>query len=87
MAIISCPECSKDISDKALTCPHCGVSVKKNQDKKINNIALTVVLAIAASVLVYGFAATIWGKLFPKEDSVTIELKKSREEFEKNFSK
>lgn len=27
MAIISCPECSKDCSDKALTCPHCGYPI------------------------------------------------------------
>lgn len=25
MALISCPECSKSISDKAVACPHCGV--------------------------------------------------------------
>ena len=24
MALISCPECGKEISDKALACPHCG---------------------------------------------------------------
>ena len=24
MALISCPECGKEISDKAFACPHCG---------------------------------------------------------------
>ena len=24
MALIHCPECNKEISDKAITCPHCG---------------------------------------------------------------
>lgn len=24
MALISCPECNKQISDKAVSCPHCG---------------------------------------------------------------
>lgn len=24
MALISCPECAREISDKALSCPHCG---------------------------------------------------------------
>ena len=28
MAIIKCPECGNDISDKAATCPHCGVNVQ-----------------------------------------------------------
>jgi hypothetical protein len=28
MALISCPECQKEgISDKALTCPYCGVPI------------------------------------------------------------
>lgn len=24
MALIKCPECGKEISDKAISCPHCG---------------------------------------------------------------
>lgn len=24
MALINCPECGKEISDKAASCPHCG---------------------------------------------------------------
>lgn len=24
MALIICPECGKEISDKAISCPHCG---------------------------------------------------------------
>ena len=27
MAIIKCPECSKEISDSAFTCPHCGYAM------------------------------------------------------------
>lgn len=27
MAIIICPECGKEVSDKASTCPHCGISI------------------------------------------------------------
>jgi tellurium resistance protein TerD len=29
MALISCPECSREISDKAAACPHCGCPVEK----------------------------------------------------------
>jgi hypothetical protein len=25
MALIKCPECGKEISDKAASCPHCGI--------------------------------------------------------------
>lgn len=30
MSLISCPECDKEISDKALACPNCGYPVKGN---------------------------------------------------------
>ncbi len=29
MALIKCPKCAKQISDKALVCPHCGFEVQK----------------------------------------------------------
>lgn len=29
MALIKCPECGKEISDKAAICPNCGATVKK----------------------------------------------------------
>jgi len=34
MAIVSCRECGKEVSDKAETCPHCGVRIlaAKNPD-------------------------------------------------------
>lgn len=34
MALINCPECQKEISDQAKTCPHCGLSVQKELAKK-----------------------------------------------------
>ena len=37
MALISCKECGKDISDKALTCPHCGAPTKYAQQKEDDN--------------------------------------------------
>lgn len=33
MAMINCPECGKEISDQAASCPHCGTPIKKG-DKK-----------------------------------------------------
>jgi predicted amidophosphoribosyltransferase len=29
MALVSCPECLKEISDSALRCPSCGKQIKK----------------------------------------------------------
>lgn len=30
MALVLCPECKKEISDQAKTCPHCGFTIEKN---------------------------------------------------------
>ena len=34
MAIIKCPECGKEISDKATSCPNCGFPLTKEQPEK-----------------------------------------------------
>lgn len=34
MALISCPECGKEISDQAISCPHCGMPMEKNNPKE-----------------------------------------------------
>ena len=33
MALISCPECNKEISDKAQSCPHCGYPISNTNSK------------------------------------------------------
>ena len=33
MALISCTECQKEVSDKASTCPHCGILINSNEQK------------------------------------------------------
>lgn len=38
MALFNCPECGKEISDKAAACPHCGCPVsKQNENQLIGN--------------------------------------------------
>ena len=32
MALIKCPECGHQVSDKAATCPNCGVAIAGNPD-------------------------------------------------------
>ena len=41
MAIIECPECHKEVSDKANACPNCGCPLVSKEDKsqEIINIA------------------------------------------------
>lgn len=61
MAMISCPECGKSVSDKARTCPACGCPI----DTKVycpncgsSNVSVISGLSKAASVAMFGvFAA------------------------------
>lgn len=36
MALINCPECNKEISDKAQSCPHCGCPINLNSKYSIH---------------------------------------------------
>lgn len=35
MSLINCPECNKEISDKAKSCPHCGFPINTNSKYKV----------------------------------------------------
>lgn len=44
MALIKCPECGKEISDKAATCPNCGCpSIDKEEAERINDTTKGIV--------------------------------------------
>ncbi|WP_319230545.1 zinc ribbon domain-containing protein [Draconibacterium orientale] len=63
MALINCPECKKEVSDSALTCPHCGFQLihekkeveKKtvNKPKKKNNGCLVFFVIIAVLIAIF----------------------------------
>lgn len=39
MALINCPDCNKEISDKAPTCPGCGAPIAKDQEAAGSGVA------------------------------------------------
>lgn len=41
MALMSCPECGKEISDAARSCPHCGYSIREAAASQIKRTPLT----------------------------------------------
>jgi len=41
VALISCPECKKEISDKALSCPSCGYPLKTNTGNEADLVEAT----------------------------------------------
>ena len=70
MAMVKCPECGQDISNLAVTCPHCGYPVKKMNDEK-EEYVLTVgaptysrnmqviLIFLSFAVCVYGLIVSI----------------------------
>ena len=48
MALILCPECNKQVSDSAKTCPHCGYKLNVKQVKYRNKIILWVIVSVLA---------------------------------------
>jgi DNA-directed RNA polymerase subunit RPC12/RpoP len=55
MALIACNECGKEISDKAATCPHCGL--KTSFKEASNTTSISQSLKILGIVLVIAFLA------------------------------
>jgi hypothetical protein len=72
MALINCEECGKEISDKAIVCPHCGAALSSNKQSqsKINSsisnqkiiyysgIGIIMIVLIATVLIVQGDKAT-----------------------------
>lgn len=42
MALVNCPECNKEISDKASSCPNCGFPLEKEVNKNINYSGMNI---------------------------------------------
>ena len=51
MALIKCPECGKEISDKAKKCPNCACSLKKN--KKVIIIVLSTIMLLTIGLIIF----------------------------------
>src|SRR5262245_23567061 len=61
MALVNCPECERQISDQAPSCPQCGVprrnkdaSVKAAKPVKSGNSLTTKILAVVIIVMAFG---------------------------------
>lgn len=59
MALIKCPECGKEISSLAKTCPNCGYVLpkkeKRQKSKKQKNIIITLIVVCSVIVLLFAF--------------------------------
>ena len=43
MALIACPDCSREVSDKAPSCPHCGTPIASAQEHQQVGVPLMTV--------------------------------------------
>jgi hypothetical protein len=43
MALVNCSECNKEVSDKASSCPHCGVPIASVRETRAAGSPLTTV--------------------------------------------
>jgi len=41
MALIKCKECGRDVSENAVTCPHCGIQLISASDYEMKTVTLT----------------------------------------------
>lgn len=84
MALINCPECGKEVSDKAKTCIHCGypINVSKiktndeiieqtKQKKKISLIVFIILIILGIGIGIFSYNYSISGK---KEVNQAIEI-------------
>ena len=62
MALINCPECGKEVSDQAISCPNCGYVFKKMDDtpksmevsiKNINEIMVGISVVVEVICLYF----------------------------------
>lgn len=79
MALITCPECGKEISDQAISCPNCGYVMKKEE----NVIPVTVtpeirtpnkrLIAIICSVALIAVALFAFGGSLNQYEKLALE--------------
>lgn len=58
MALLPCPECQKDVSDKATSCPHCGMPLR-TPAASARRRRIAVIVGVAALVAIGGTASAL----------------------------
>lgn len=69
MSLINCPNCQKEISNLAKSCPHCGHPIKKS-NTVVKKIIIPLILFIVG-VLCVAFA--VWFFVFKQDEQPIIE--------------
>lgn len=90
MSLISCPECGKEISDKAKSCPNCGCPIaEENTSNEVvqetnNEIyespfpTLPVVLNVGKQIVNWGLNAALQNCYYVQEENFTHYIKEGK---------
>lgn len=73
MALIRCPECGKEISDKAPHCVHCGYILSKKK-KNVNDIRLNKLFITMGVLIVAIFAAVLFKSYIENNNDVKKQV-------------
>lgn len=90
MALIKCPNCGEQISDKATVCPKCGKTIDSKSQKKTKKeiVNLGIVIAFVAGILVGGMSHALLFNSGKSDDKVIqTEQKESVKTSDKELSK
>jgi tRNA_anti-like len=60
MAIIACKECAREVSDKATSCPHCGVSIAGAARQSTRRVKPWVYGTSIVGLLAWAVLTTLW---------------------------
>lgn len=80
MALIICPECGKNISDKAVKCPECGCPITNTINSNItdNSKKRVIIPVIIGALIVCGIIICVWifspKEIILNEDEITLTI-------------
>lgn len=60
MALINCPECGSEVSDKAKACPRCGYAIADNRPDGCIKIKITDIYGYPQKVLITSGEKVLW---------------------------
>jgi len=60
MAIIACKECTREVSDKAASCPHCGVSIPGAVERQPRGVKPWLHGTLIVGALTWAALTTLW---------------------------
>jgi hypothetical protein len=84
--MINCPECNKDVSNLAATCPNCGVTIRHNivfETKSKKKIIVPIIIAVAIAFV--GVGAFVGHQILsnnPEKERIAAEEQAEQERLE-----